>query len=220
MEIRKIYDLTQPLYHNCPGWPDFPPPEIERMVFIPRDICNVEKLHINTHTGTHVDVPYHFFSEGATLDKVQIDTWVGEGIVVDVSFKADKEPITASDLEKAASHMKEGDIVMLYTGRGKYRGFNEKYLKNWPSVDENGAKWLVEHKAKIIGIDGLGIEMYGFTEPVVHRTILGAGIPIVEEVYLEEIAKMGTKRWLFICLPLLLKDAGGCLARVIAIDEY
>ena len=219
MKIKKIYDLTQPLYHNCPGWPDFPPPTVERMLFIPHDICNVEKLHINTHTGTHIDVPYHFFPDGATLDRVPVDTWIGEGVVVDVSFKGDKESITGGDLEKAAAHMEEGDIVMLYTGRGQYRGFNEKYLKNWPSVDKGGAKWLVDHGAKIIGTDGLGIEMYGFTEPVVHRAILGAGIPIVEEAYLEEIAQMGKKRWLFICLPLLLKDAGGCLSRVIAIDE-
>jgi kynurenine formamidase len=219
MKIKKVYDLTHPLYHNCPGWPDFPPPTIERMLFIPRDICNVEKLYINTHTGTHVDAPYHFFPDGKTLDQVPVDTWIGEGIVVDMSHKKDKESITADDLEKAASHMIKDDIVMLYTGRGKYRGFNQKYLKDWPSVNESGAKWLVEHGAKIIGTDGLGIEMYGFEKPVVHSLILGAGIPIVEEVYLEEIAPMGNKRWLFICLPLLLKDAGGCLARVIAIDE-
>jgi arylformamidase len=219
MKIKKVYDLTQPLFHNCPGWPDFPPPTVERMLFIPHDICNVEKISINTHTGTHIDAPYHFFHDGAPLDKVPVETWVGEGIVADVSHKGDKSPVTAMDLEKAASHMKKGDILMLYTGRGKLRGFNEAYLKNWPSVDESGAQWIVDHGTKIIGTDGLGIEMYGFETPVVHRIILGAGIPIVEEAYLEEIAPLGKRRWVFVCLPLLLKDAGGCLARVIAIDE-
>ena len=144
---------------------------------------------------------------------------MGEGVVIDVSHKKDKEPITSGDLEKNGSHVRKGDIAMLYTGRGKYRGFNEKYLKNWPSVDVTGARWIVERGVKIVGTDGLGIEMYGFTTPEVHRTILGAEIPVVEEVYLEEIAPLGTKRWFFVCLPLLLKDAGGCLARVIAIDE-
>ena len=43
MKIRKVFDLTHPLYHNCPGWPDFPPPTIERMLFIPHDIANVER---------------------------------------------------------------------------------------------------------------------------------------------------------------------------------
>ena len=154
MKIKRVYDLTQPLYHNCPGWPDYPPPTVERMAFIPHDICNVEKLYINTHTGTHIDVPYHFFSDGKTLDQVPVDTWIGEGIVVDFSSKEDKEIITAGDLEKAAAHMINSDIVMLYTGRGKHRGFSEKYLKNWPSVDESGARWLVDHGAKIIGIEG------------------------------------------------------------------
>jgi arylformamidase len=218
MNIKKVYDLTQQLYHNCPGWPDFAPPTVERMLFIPRDICNVERIDMNTHTGTHIDVPYHFVHDGATLDEVPVETWVGEGVVVDVSYKKDKEPITPEDLEKHAAHMKKDDIAMLYTGRGKLRGFNETYLKNWPSVEKEGAQWLVDRGAKIIGIDALGIEMYGFSDPAVHRTILGAGIPIIEELYLEDIAGMGTKRWLFVCLPLLLKDAGGCLARVIAMD--
>ncbi|MBN2323513.1 MAG: cyclase family protein [Spirochaetes bacterium] len=218
MNIKKVYDLTQPLYHNCPGWPDFPPPTVERMLFIPRDICNVERIEINTHTGTHIDVPYHFVHDGVTLDKVPVETWVGEGIVVDVSYKKDKEAITPDDLEKQAAHVKKDDIVMLYTGRGKHRGFNETYLKNWPSVGQEGAQWLVDKGARIIGIDGLGIEMYGFSEPVVHRTILGAGVLVIEELYLEDIVSMGKKRWLFVCLPLLLKDAGGCLARVIAMD--
>lgn len=219
MQIKKVYDLSQPLYHNCPGWPDFPPPTVERMLYIPHDFCNVEKIQINTHTGTHIDVPYHFLPEGPTLDKIPVDTWIGEGVVIDISFKADKEEITADDLEANAPRISKGDIVMLYTGRGKYRGFNRKYLTDWPSVNESGAKWLVDRGVKLIGIDALGIEMYGFTDPVVHRTILGAGIPILEEVYLEEIATLKNKRLLFVCLPLLLKDAGGCLARVIAVDE-
>lgn len=219
MKINKVYDLTHQLYHNCPGWPDFPPPTIEKMLFIPHDIANVEKMIINTHTGTHVDVPYHFFPDGDTLDKIPVETWLGEGVVVNMSHKKDREVIGATDLDERAKHVRDGDIAMIYTGRGKYRGFNERYLKNWPSIDESGARWFVDRKVKMIGTDGLGIEMYGFTEPAVHRTILGAGIPVVEEVYLEEIAPLGDRRWFFVCLPLLLKDAGGCLARVIAIDE-
>jgi len=222
MNIKSVYDLTQPLYHNCPGWPDFPPPTVERMLYIPHDICNVEKVIINTHTGTHIDVPYHFFPDGKTMEQVPVDTWIGEGIVADVSYLDDNTLISDTDLAKSASHMEKGDIVMLYTGRGKHRGFNKKYLKEWPAVSEGAARWLVDHGAKIVGTDGLGIEAYGFPpdgQPVGHYTILGAGVPIIEEVNLEEIAPMGNKRWLFICLPLLLRDAGGCLARVIAIDE-
>jgi kynurenine formamidase len=222
MKIKKIYDLTHPFYHNCPGWPDFDPPTVNRWKYQPRDICNVEWFEANTHTGTHVDAPYHFIPDGKTLDQVPMDTWVGEGVVVDVSYKKDKEAVTAEDLEKIAQHVQKDDIVMLYTGRGKLRGFTDKYLKDWPSVDESGAKWLVERGAKVVGTDGLGIEMYGFPpdgQPRVHNAFLGAGVCLVEEAFLEDIAVFGKKRWFFVCAPLLLKGAGGCFARIIAIDE-
>lgn len=221
MKFEKIYDLSVPIYHNCPEWPDFPLTVVERMMFIPHDIANVEKLTTPTHVGTHVDVPYHMFEEGKTLDQIPVETWVGEGVVINLSFKKDKEFITEADMEKAGSHVKRGDIVVLYTGYGKYRGYNRKYQYDWPALNESGAKWLVACGVKFVGVDTLGIERYGFPEggPVVHKAILGVDIPIVEELKLDEIAQKGDKRWLFVCLPILLKGAGGCAARMIAIDQ-
>lgn len=222
MKIKRVYDLTHPLFHNCPGWPDFDPPLVKRMLYQPRNICNVEWIEINTHTGTHIDAPYHFHADGKSMDQLPVETWLGEGIVADLSHLADRAFITAKELEKAAAHLRAGDILMLYTGRGKDRGFNARYLKDWPGVDESGARWLVERQVKMVGTDSLAIEAYGFPpegKPIGHLTILGAGIPIIEEVFLEEIAPFGQKRWQFICLPLNLKAAGGSLARCLAIDE-
>lgn len=222
MNIKKMYDLTHPLYHNCPGWPDFEPPTINRMLYPPKGEANVELMTINTHTGTHIDVPYHFCPDKDTLEKVPLERFVGEGVVVDVSYKEDKEAITGKDLEKHASHVRKGDIMMLYTGRGSDRGFTSRYMKDWPAPDESGAQWIVDKGVNMVGTDSLGMEMYGFPPdgvPVVHPILLGAEVLIAEEVYLEEVAKLGDKRLYYICLPLLLKGAGGCLARIIAFEE-
>lgn len=222
MKIKKVFDLTQPLYHNCPCWPDLRPPTVEKMLFIPAADANVEMLRINTHTATHIDAPYHKLSDGKTIDQLPVDTWIGEGIVADVSNVGDKELITADMLKKAASHISENDIVMLYTGWGRHRGFNRKYLKDFPGVSEDGAQWLVDRRPKLIGTDALSIDLYDLPQdigPIAHYVILGAGVPIIEELYLEKIAKTGNKRWMFFCLPILLKGAGGGLARVIATDD-
>lgn len=221
MNIKKVYDLSRPLYHNCPGWPDFELAKVERFMFQPHDIANVEKITSLTHVATHADAPFHFLGEtGKTLDQVPVNVWVGEGVLVNVQGKGDKEFITYEDLERAGSHVKAGDIVALRTGYGQYYGFTRKYLYDWPAVDESGAKWLVERGVKVVGVDTLGIESYGFPKggPVVHETILGAGIMIVEELNLEEIAPLGNKRWFFCWLPILLRDSGGCFVRAIAID--
>ena len=222
MKIEKVFDLTQPLYHNCPCWPDLPLPTVEKMLFIPAADANVEMLSTNTHTATHIDAPYHKLSDGKKIDQLPVETWIGEGIVADVSDIGDKELITADMLEKAASHISENDIVMLYTGWSRYRGFNRKYLKDFPGVSEDGAQWLIDKKCKLIGTDALSIDLYDLPQdvgPAAHYVILGAGVPIVEELYLEEIAKMGNKRWMFFCLPILLTGAGGSMARVIATDS-
>lgn len=222
MKIKKVFDLTHPLYHNCPCWPDLSPPTVEKMRFIPADDANVEMLKTNTHTATHIDAPYHKLSDGKKIDQLPVDTWIGEGIVADVSSVRDKELITADMLREAASHISENDIVMLYTGWSRYRGFNKKYLKDFPALSEDGAQWLVDKGSKLIGTDALSIDLYGLPQdigPIAHYIILGAGVPIIEELNLEQIARMGNKRWMFFCLPILLKGAGGSFARVIAIDE-
>ena len=221
MKIKKVFDLTQPLYHDCPCWPDLDPPKVNRMLFIPAADANVEMLKTNTHTATHIDAPYHKLSDGKKIDQIPVDNWIGEGIVADVSNVGDKELITTDMLEKAASHMSENDIVMLHTGWSRYRGFNRKYLKDFPALSEDGARWLMDRKPRLVGTDALSIDLYDLPEgsgPVAHYVILGAGVPIIEELYLEEIAKMGNKRWMFFCLPILLAGAGGSLARVIATD--
>ena len=220
MKFKKIYDLTQPFYHNCPGWPDFAPPKVERMLYIPKDVCNVETMEFNTHTATHIDAPYHFLPDGKALDQIPVERFIGEGIVLDLRFKKENEFITVEDLEKVGSKIKKGDIVMLATGFGKARGFNHKYLKNFPAINGKAAQWLVDRQINILGVDTLGVETYGFPEgPLVHRTLLGAEILILEELFLEPLFSAATQRFTFICLPILLKDAGGCLARVVAVEE-
>ena len=49
------------------------------------DIANVGYLKFCIHTGTHVDVPCHFFAGSRTLDQIPLDYWIGPALVVDVT---------------------------------------------------------------------------------------------------------------------------------------
>lgn len=215
----KIYDLSRPLYNDCPIWPGNEMTRVNKTLCQPADIATVDYVATDTHVATHCDVPLHFCTGGKSIDEVPIETWVGEGVVLDFTYKKDKEHITAEDFEKQAQLVKPGDIVALRTGYGAYYGFNRKYLMDWPAIDYSGAKWLVEHKVKVVGCDTIGIEEYGFKDGIVHKTLLGAETMIVEELNLEEIAKFGSKRWKSIWLPILLKGGAGCFTRAIAIDD-
>jgi len=224
MKLKRVFDLNQPLYNDCPCWPTIDPPKVERMYYFPRHEANVEMLHLITHSGTHVDAPYHKLPEGRTLDQIPVETWIGEGIVADLTSLGDRELITAERLEGAAAHMHPGDMVMLYTGWSNYRGFTQKYLKDWPALDKSGAQWLVDHQAKVVGTEALAVDLYdAYLDPeeglVAHKVLLGAGVLLVEELRLAEIGPMGPRRWTFFCLPMAIQGAGGAPARVIAVDE-
>ena len=69
MSTPKLYDLTQAMYHNCPGWPDYPLTTVNWDYRVIHHGFNAETVCFNTHTGTHIDVPYHFFNEGKKLDE-------------------------------------------------------------------------------------------------------------------------------------------------------
>ncbi|MGI5850196.1 MAG: cyclase family protein [Christensenellales bacterium] len=221
MKIKKIFDLSRPLYHNCPGWPGSDLAEVHKVMYLPHDMCNMEKVSAFTHTGTHADSPLHFFEDAESMDQIDVSTWVGEGVVLDLAHKERKAPITYEDLDKAGKHVKKGDIIAIRTGTDKYYGYNHNYMQDWPAINEDGAKWIVERGVKVVGVDSFGIETFHLPEGMpakTHLTILGAKICIVEELNLEEIAQYGEKRWLFCWLPILIKGAGGSFVRAIAMD--
>ncbi|MGH7757664.1 MAG: cyclase family protein, partial [Vulcanimicrobiaceae bacterium] len=75
----KIYDLSQPVYSNCPQYPDENPRPVQVRLFYMLGVQGVNKevVEMSTHTGTHCDAPYHFFEDGATIDQVPLETYVG-----------------------------------------------------------------------------------------------------------------------------------------------
>jgi kynurenine formamidase len=80
----RFYDLSQPITAGCPGWPDYPSTVLETVCTTAREGFNAERLDIITHTGTHLDVPYHFYDEGKRLHEVPADEFQGPAAVLDL----------------------------------------------------------------------------------------------------------------------------------------
>ena len=57
----KFYDLSQPVYDHCPGWPTYEPTVVKYEASYDKDRFNAEQIRLNSHTGTHLDAPFHFF---------------------------------------------------------------------------------------------------------------------------------------------------------------
>ena len=70
---------------------------------------------MGTQTGSHVDAPYHFSNEGATIDQMELDFFLGDAIVVRVTDKKAEEAITMEDIEPYKEQIIPGKIVLFNT---------------------------------------------------------------------------------------------------------
>ncbi|HXG10712.1 MAG TPA: cyclase family protein [Gemmataceae bacterium] len=125
----------------------------------------IEEVQAITHTGTHVDAPYHYgpVSEGRParrIDEVPLEWCFAPGVVLDLRHKAPGDFITVADLEAALQRigyqLRPLDIVLLHTGADK-RLHSPDYFAQ-PGLGREGVLWLVEQGVKVIGIDAYTLD--------------------------------------------------------------
>ena len=197
------------------------------------------------HSGTHIDALAHqaenltlyggvHVDEGvqtsAGFKKLGIETMaplVSRGVLLDVAGerRLDPEyPITAADLERAErAEVRAGDAVLVRTGYGALWSKPDEYLRA-AGVSAAGSRWLIDKKVGAVGADNMAFDVMGPADPELKVTLPGhllllvrSGIPIIENVNLEELAAAGVEEFLFVCLPLKMRGATGSPVRPIAI---
>lgn len=76
-----IYDITQPLF-ECEVFPGDPKPEKKEILRIEDgSVCNLTAFSMCAHNGTHVDAPYHFFNDGKSIDRIELEKFIGPAYV-------------------------------------------------------------------------------------------------------------------------------------------
>lgn len=125
----------------------------------------LEKITAITHTGTHVDAPYHYGpeSEGKParrIDEVPLEWCFSPGVRLDFRHLGDGDEITAAELEAALDKidysLQGGEIVLLQTGADA-RIDSKTYFEQ-PGLGREGLLWLTERGIKMIGIDAYTID--------------------------------------------------------------
>jgi kynurenine formamidase len=120
----------------------------------------------STHSGTHVDAPWHYGPEvngkpAKTIDEVPLEWCYGNGVVLDMRHLEAGSGITEADivqaLEKIHHTLKEGDIVLIQTGADKYWG-TTKYLPAQSGLTMEATKFILDQGVRTIGIDGWGLD--------------------------------------------------------------
>ena len=185
--------------------------------------------NLTLHGGVHVD---DGVQTSAGFRKLGIETmapFVGRGVLLDVAAEGRLDPeyaITPSDLERAARvEVRAGDVVLVRTGYGALWVKPDEYLRA-AGVSAAGSRWLIDRKVKAVGADNMAFDlMTSAVDPDLNATLPGhilflvrAGVPIIENLNLEELAAEKVYEFVFVCLPLKMRGATGSPVRPIAIS--
>ncbi|MGA3035904.1 MAG: cyclase family protein [Vulcanimicrobiaceae bacterium] len=212
----RIYDLSQPVFSNCPQYPDKNPRPAQIRLFYMLAVQGVNKeiVEISTHTGTHCDAPYHFFDDGKTIDEVPLETYIGPAVIFDLRTKPPGSAIEPADLESKLERLLPGSIALLNTGRGQRRANTADFLTQYVYLGGAAAELLVSRGVKGVGIDA--VSLGGYNDPAksgpAHRAVLGNGGFITEELFFPD-AVMDDRERLFVATPIKLQGCSGAWAR-------
>jgi arylformamidase len=205
----KFIDVSVALKSGLISWPGDPPVRIKRTKSIHKgEVCNVSMVSLGSHTGTHIDAPLHFFNKGVSIDQMPLDATMGPVRVIEIK---DRESIKLAEI----SHYRiRQDSRVLFKTSNSRLWKSRTFKKEFVYLSQEAAQYLVKKKIRAVGIDYLSIGGYytNSSSPETHRTLLEAGIWIIEGLNLSDV-KEG--RYTLICLPLRVFNSDGAPARAV-----
>jgi arylformamidase len=203
----KIFDVTVPISSGMPVYPGDPPVKLERRKIIGQkdSKVNVTRYSFGSHTGTHVDPPFHFIENGITVDRLPLELLIGRVRVVEINAPVVDEAVLG-EFDFTA------DVRLFFKTRNSYLWNESKFAKQFVCIAPDAARLLIDNGIKVVGIDYLSVEQFGSETYETHLALLGAGVVVVEGLDLREIEPGDYE---MICLPLKVKDGDGAPARVV-----
>lgn len=199
------FDLTHTLRDGMPVFTGDPATLLTAVTNITRDGFSNYRLDTGMHTGTHIDAPFHMLPDGARICDIAPERFFGRGRLIDARGCSVVGPELLNGAEIAP-----GDIVLLRTGHSTRFG-DPRYFLDYPEVSEGFARALVDAGVAMLGLDTPSPDRAPY---LVHKLLLGNGIPIIENLAgLDALAHAGAFE--VIALPAKF-DTDAAPARVIA----
>lgn len=198
-------------------WPTFR--EYKRL---PGTQYAISEIHLNAHTGTHVETPLHAVAGGTDVADFPTAGLVGEGVVIDISrWRENNAKITLPDLKAACGdRIRPGDMAFFYTGNDEFYYTPQRHQRPWFTTE--CITWLVrEARIRVMGVDTSGHEIRNedgskhLGQPN-HEALLGAGVPLIE--YLANLDLLLDRRFATFVLPARIAGAEAFPVRVVAFE--
>lgn len=211
----KSVDLTLTISQDMPSFPGSPKPHFIPWAEIKKEKYNLEMLFLSTHTGTHIDAPYHFIKNGKKIHQIKPERFLCDAILIRVkgmpNYKITKRDIVQFESENGSIPAKSA--VIFHTGwndKLSKKGFFEKN----PGLSAPAARYLSSKKIHLVGIDSPSIDAGSDDSFSAHKILLKSDVLILENLC--NLDKIKKTHFGISALPLKIQDATGSPVRAIA----
>ncbi len=201
-------------------FPAYPRPSVTQWTTREAHGFLAEALFLVTHTGTHIDAPWHFEPRGKKIDELPLTAFVAPGHVLDLRGVPARALISSARLRKTRSSLprpiRRGDAILLRTGWERRLG-RRSYLSDNPGLSGAAAEELVGWGLTLVGIDTANIDHPSAGDYPAHHTLLRSGVLVMENVV--NLAMLGSRPFHLVAFPLNLAGATGSPVRAVALVE-
>ena len=199
----------------------------------------VEQVRLSTHSGTHLDAPWHYHPtmdrglKALTIDEVPLEWCMGNGVVLDFHCLPDGHRVEPAEVAEAFGKIgtspEPGDIVLIRTGADHYWGSPE-YMFKGCGMGRAATLWLLERGVRVVGTDAWSWDR---PLPLIAQEFQQTGDPSLiweghfagsEKGYchleklrgLEQLPPFG---FTFFCFPVKIRNASAGWVRAVALLE-
>lgn len=202
----QIYDISQTIRKGIAVWPGDQRFRFRwTMKLEEGDSCNASAVTMSSHTGTHVDAPYHFDNSGADIGSVPLTHYLGPARVVSLQVE---RAITAADLEKLDWQDVER-VIFKTRASGLPEG---QFDRSFVYLAEDSARFLGERGLLLVGTDAPSVDAFSSKSLRAHKVLLEHGTAILEGARLTHVPEGDYE---LICLPLKFGGLDGSPVRAI-----
>lgn len=193
--MKRIFDITKEVF-SADVYPGDPVPVVETVLSLEKeepDLCQLSKITLGSHTGTHMDAPKHFILGGKSIDEICLEQCVGKCKVAAMHGNVDGAALQKVLEDSPKRLLIKGDIILM----------------------PDAAEQLVRKHVQCIGVEGMTVGSESDLETV-HKILLNAETVILEALDLSEITE---GNYFLTALPLKLGGLDGSPVRAILLKE-
>ncbi|MEU3982842.1 cyclase family protein [Streptomyces sp. NPDC026672] len=185
---RRFVELSHEFTAGMQTFPGFPVPVMSQLIPFGESVANtaegqeyvIEYVGFTAGSGTYIDSARHFSSKGGDIASLSLEGLIDVPVVIVPAPEGRREYLP----EDFAGVDVAGHAVLAHTGYSAYWN-TPAYAAGSPFVGRKAAEHLRDAGAAIVGIDAVlidDIEATGRVDWAAHVTLLGAGIPIIENL--------------------------------------